>query len=373
MLILYNHSSSFTYILFPVLKGNAMLSKPNIDPAPIVHHLRAAYQTQILVAAVNRLMVLEKFAGGPQSLSNLMLALNLKERPAMVLFPALCAMGILQKDSTGNLDVTQLGRYLMSSSEPNLIGYLGLGADDPSVANMAELLKHDGPIDSQKGIAYVMDSQQASPMDDPALARYLTMALAGRAKHLAPLVAPHLPKGHGHLLDVAGGTGFYTYEYLLLNPDATATVFDRPEVLKVATECMEHFCASGRPGANSIKSRLRFKPGDMLVDLLPQADILLAFSLFHDWPTETCIQLATRFGMALNPQGELWVHDAFLNDTLDGPLAVTDYSSQLFAITKGRCYSRKEHFEWFMSLGLLPSPELTPTQMDYGLISARKL
>jgi hypothetical protein len=68
----------------------------------------------------------------------------------------------------------------------------------------------------------------------------------------------------------------------------------------------------------------------------------------------------------------LWVHDAFLNDTLDGPLANTDYSVVLFTRTKGRIYSRQETRNWFRQAGLIPTTENIPTLMDYGLISARK-
>jgi hypothetical protein len=146
---------------------------------------------------------------------------------------------------------------------------------------------------------------------------------------------------------------------------------DRAEVLKVASEILEDFCISV-PGASSLKQRITFLPGDMLADKLPAADVVLAASLFHDWAADTCILLANKFAAALKPGGELWVHDAFLNDTLDGPIAVTDYSAMLFLGTKGRAYSRKEFRNWFAGAGLVPSVENIPTLMDYGLISAFK-
>src|SRR5690606_34566935 len=121
-----------------------------------------------------------------------------------------------------------------------------------------------------------------------------------------------------------------------------------------------------------IKSRVRFFAADMLKDELPKADVLLAASLFHDWPASVCIPLMERFASLLNPGGTLWVHDAFLNDTYDGPLAVTDYSALLFLGTKGRCYSRKEYREWFQMAGLSPRPDSISTLMDYGLIAADK-
>jgi hypothetical protein len=82
--------------------------------------------------------------------------------------------------------------------------------------------------------------------------------------------------------------------------------------------------------------------------------------------------LAKKFAAALNPSGELWVHDAFLDDTLDGPIAVTDYSAMLFLGTKGRAYSRKEYRTWLSNAGLQPTTVEIPTLMDYGLISANK-
>jgi hypothetical protein len=79
-----------------------------------------------------------------------------------------------------------------------------------------------------------------------------------------------------------------------------------------------------------------------------------------------------KFASSLRKGGELWIHDSFLNDTLDGPIEVTDYSAMLFLGTKGRCYSRKEFRSWMSEAGLKPSSKNIPTMMDYGLIHAMK-
>jgi len=342
------------------------------DPAPITRQLRATFGSRLLLAAVHHLNVFEILSPGPLSLTELSSRLGLAERPVMVLFPALCAMKLLEHDEQGRLNITALGRFLTQDQTPNLTGYTGLEKDDPGVVEMAQLLQNDGPLESPEGISFVKEGDGPSPMDNPELARKFTLGLAGRARYLSPIVAANLPKREGHLLDVAGGTGFYTYEWLLNNPSSTATLFDRPAVLTVAADLLDEFGRSGRPGAETVKDRVTLLPGDMLTDDLPLTDLLLAASLFHDWPTPTCQQLAHRFAAALRPGGEIWVHDTFLNNALDGPLAATDYSAQLFWVTKGRCYSRAEYQSWFANAGLTPMPDAIPTQLDYGLIWARK-
>jgi hypothetical protein len=342
-----------------------------LDLAPITRHLRAVASSRLLVSAVHHIPVFEALEAGPLAAADLQDRLKLQDRPAMVLFPALCAMGLLAW-ADGQLRLTPLGEYLTPARRPNLIGYTGLDKDDRGVLEMAERLRHDGPADPSQGLSYVKDDTAPSPMDDPEAARFFTLALAGRAEYLAPLVAAALPAGPQHLLDVAAGTGYYTYEWLLLHPTARATIMDRPAVLAVAQEMLREFRRSGRPGAEGVGERVTFLAGDMLTDELPRADLLLAASLFHDWPGETCRHLAQKFAAALLPGGELWVHDSFLDDTLDGPLAVTDYSAVLFFATRGRCYSRQEYRQWLREAGLTPTEMAIPTLLDYGLISARK-
>ena len=349
-----------------------MLNTLQPDPAPITRQLRAMFGSRLLLAAVHHLNVFEAISDGPLPMAELSRRLGLTERPAMVLFPALCAMELLHYNGYNQLSISELGRYLIQSQTPNLVGYTGLEKDDPGVVEMALRLRNDGPSEAPQGISFVKEGEGPSPMDDPELARKFTLGLAGRAQYLSPMVATNLPRREGHLLDVAGGTGYYTYEWLLNNPTSTATLLDRPAVLTVAAELLDKFGKSGRPRADTVKARVTLLPGDMLTDELPRTDILLAASLFHDWPTPTCQRLAHRFAAVLRSGGELWVHDAFLDDALDGPLAVTDYSAQLFWATKGRCYSRAEYRSWFTDAGLKPAAETIPTQLDYGLIWARK-
>jgi len=325
-----------------------------------------------MTVAACHFQVFDKLEKGPLSLADLQNTLGLKPRPAMVMLPALLAMDLLEYTDDGRVKNTGLGALLVSGNPLNLTGYIGLEKNAAGVLAMVNWLKNDGPENRSQGLSYIKDEEAESPMDDPEAALFFTMALAGRARLLSPIVADKVSRSSGCLLDIAGGTGFYAYEWLATNPAATGIVFDRPEVLNTAGKLFEEWGAAHPDIYNSVKDRIGFLPGDMLVDPLPPADIALASSLFHDWPEQTCQQLAVKFAAALNPGGELWIHDAFLNDSLDGPIAVTDYSAMLFLGTKGRAYSRQEYKNWLTEAGLTPSAANMSTMMDYGLLSAVK-
>src|SRR4028118_2026174 len=160
-----------------------------IDLAPITRHLRAKASSRLLAAAVHHLNVFEELGHSPGSLPELQRRLGLKSRPAMVLFPALCAMGLLEFDSVQQLQLTPLGRFLTLAEPSNLTGYTSLEKDDPGTLRMAQWLKNDGPENESQGVSYVKDERAPSPMDEPEAAHFFTMALAGRARYLAPVVA----------------------------------------------------------------------------------------------------------------------------------------------------------------------------------------
>ncbi|HEY0109253.1 MAG TPA: methyltransferase, partial [Fibrella sp.] len=97
-----------------------MLTISQPDPAPITRQLRAMYGSRLLLAAVHHLHVFELLSTGPLSLAELSSRLGLAERPAMVLFPALCAMELLGYDEQGRLSLSPFGRYLTQEQTPNL-------------------------------------------------------------------------------------------------------------------------------------------------------------------------------------------------------------------------------------------------------------
>jgi predicted O-methyltransferase YrrM len=196
-------------------------------------------------------------------------------------------------------------------------------------------------------------------MEQEAAARRLTLALSGRARNVAPVLAARVPMEKvGTLLDVGGGSGFYAIAFLRQNPGLRAIVWDRPEVLKVAAELGREF---------SVADRLECRPGDMFADPAPKADVVLLSNVLHDWDVPQCRELVGRCAAALPVGGRLLIHDAFLNDALDGPLPVALYSAALFSLTEGRAYSGAEYRGWLQEAGLIPG-EATATLVHCAVL-----
>ena len=340
------------------------LTPPSTDPTPIFEHFRGSYGTELLTAAVAHLGVFDALAT-PMALDAFRRQIGLAERAALVLTTALRAMGLLELDHSGQLGATPLAReHLFVDADFGVGGYLGLAAHAPGVVEMVERLRTNRPAGSGKdedGAAFIYREGIESAMEAEASARSLTLALAGRAKNVAPHLARVAPLAdRSHLLDVGGGTGIYAIACLQAHPHLKSTVWDRPEVLKVAREMADR---------HGVADRLALVPGDMFADEVPfGADAILLSNILHDWDVPECRSLVGRLANCLAPGGALMVHDVFLDDDLGGPLPVALYSAALFTLTEGRAYSIAEYRGW-MEAAHLRVAAAVPTLIHCGLLT----
>jgi predicted O-methyltransferase YrrM len=338
---------------------------PQSDPTPIFEIVRGSYAAELLTAAVAHFNLFGKLSHQAMTAAELGQALGLAERPMIVLLTALRSFGLLTTDAEGRLHLTALAcEHLLPGAPLDVGDYVGLVANSPGVVEMVERLRSNRPASHAAGVAFIYREGVASAMENEAAARHFTLALAGRAKNVAPVLAERLPLMDAKLLvDVGGGTGIYSIALLQKNPGLRAIVLDRPEVLKVAQEMAE---------AYGVADRLQLQPADMFHDPLPSdADVVLFSNILHDWDVAECRTLIARAAASLKSGGRLLIHDVFLNDALDGPMAIALYSAALFCLTEGRAYSAAEYRGWLIEAGLQPGP-LTPTLIHCGVLVARK-
>jgi ubiquinone/menaquinone biosynthesis C-methylase UbiE len=343
------------------------LIPPTTDPTSIFEHFRGSYGTELLTAAVVEFDLFRRLAERSKSFDELREEIGLQRRPAVVLFTAMRAMGLLATDGDGQMMLTAQSReHLLSGTEFDVSGYIALAGQSPGVREMIERLKTNRPAgacDPDEGTAFIYREGTESAMEAEASARFLTLSLAGRAKNVAPVLAERVSLDSARtLLDVGGGSGIYSIAWLRRHPALRAIVWDRPEVLKVAREMAEQY---------GVADRLECVPGDMFVDSVPPADVVLLSNILHDWDEPECRTLVSRCAAALPSGGRLLIHDVLLNDDHNGPLPIALYSAALFTLTEGRAYSAREFQSWLTEAGLSLLP-ITPTLVHCAVVGARR-
>ncbi len=336
------------------------------DPAPLFELFRGCHATELLVAATAHLGLFRELGDGALLPGELAAALGLARRPAAVLTTALRAMGTLAMRGDGRLEATELARAHLDPRSPHYVGdYFALASGSAGVRAMAERLKTDRPAGADGGgggVGFIYREGMPSAMEGEEGARFFTMALAGRARNVAPALAAAVPMtGARMLVDVAGGTGVYTVALLRANPSLRAVVWDRPEVLRVASEFVR---------GSGLADRVELRPGDMFRDSFPEgADVVLLSNVLHDWAEEQCEEILRRCAEGLPRGGRLVVHDVFLDDDHGGPLPVALYSAALFSVTEGRAYSVAEYRGMLGRTGFAAT-EVVPTRVHCGALLA---
>jgi predicted O-methyltransferase YrrM len=328
-------------------KTQRALPGPSHDPTPIFELFRGSYGSELLTAAVAHFGVFKILHNEALSLEALGARLELKRRPMVVLTTALRAMGFLNLDSSNRLCLADIAReHLVFGNEFFVGDYVGLAASSPGVQAMVERLRSDAPADIDgAGAAFIYRDGMKSAMESAELARHFTLALSGRAKNVAPVLAERLPmEGVKHVLDVGGGTGIYSIALLRKYSELKASVVDLPHVLEVAREFAADY---------GVEDRVTFIDADMFTfEAGESQELVLLSNILHDWGEETCRDLVAHYGRQLTANGRLVVHDVFLNDSLDGPLPIALYSAALFTLTEGRAYSMGEYRGWLEQAGL---------------------
>jgi predicted O-methyltransferase YrrM len=347
---------------------HSCIDPPSTDPTPIFELYRGSFTTELLCAAVKHFHLFGHLATGPMGFDELRGQLGLEKRPATVLMTALRAMKLLLVDAHGRLDLSPMAReHLLSGGPFDVSDYVGLAANSAGVLEMVDRLRSNRPAGAKPGgpgASFIYREGLESAMEREASARRLTLALAGRAKNVAPVLAQKLPVENVRtILDVGGGTGIYSIALLQRHHNLRATIFDRAEVLKVAREMGQEY---------GVLERMEFIAGDMFADPLPSGcEVVLLSNILHDWDEAECAALVKRCADAAPSGGRVVIHDVFLNDELDGPLPIALYSASLFSLTEGRAYSAAEYRKMLGGAGLLAG-EVAPTLIHCGLLTGTK-
>jgi ubiquinone/menaquinone biosynthesis C-methylase UbiE len=164
-------------------------------------------------------------------------------------------------------------------------------------------------------------------------------------------LARHLDlAGRTRLLDVGGGPGTYSILLAEANPGLSATVFDLPDVVEIASEVIEQ---------HGLSDRVATTAGDYHSDEFPRGfEAVLVSNTLHQEDWESCRRILDQAYESVEPGGLAVVHAMFLNDRGDGPVWPALHNLLMLLVYRGgRAYSAEQTFQMMEESGF-ENPQL---------------
>jgi hypothetical protein len=334
---------------------------PKSDPTEIFRYRDGLYAPELLATALTGLDFFSWLAKSPATAQRICAEMGLAERPVDVMLALFSAMGFIERRHE-TFHLTEVSREFLVRDSPWFIGpYYVHFADRPIYRALLETLRTDKPggwagVEQQKPWAQAMETNE--------FAERFTGTMDSRGMYSGPMLARNLDlTGQRRLLDIAGGSGIYACCIAAAHPHIEATVFEKPPVDRVASNCIAR---------RGFSEQVSVTSGDMFQDRLPAGyDVHLWSNALHDWSAATVKALVQNSFAALPPGGLIAIHDRHLNREKNGPLAVTAHSVFLMASTEGKCYSIGE-IEGFLGGAGFTDTKYRETVIDYSIISGRK-
>ncbi|KAJ1057411.1 hypothetical protein K5549_022078, partial [Capra hircus] len=263
------------------------VSQPGL-PAGLLELMDGFKASKVLLTAC-KLQVFDVLKDrGPLSATDVAREIDASVGGTAHLLDVCAALGLLDKSDRGYSNTETASLHLASDGEQSLHGLAAY---------------HDGPVwDAFTHLGRAM-REGAAWTPEPLLQgphKWSTEATLQfmRASHgLSKLTAQHVATAFDlspftSACHLGGCTGALAHKLVQEYPRLQVTVFDLPEVIKLAGD----FQTDAEPS-----ERVHFVPGDLSSDSLPPADLYIFCSLLHDWPDDRLHGVLSRISGSCKP------------------------------------------------------------------------
>jgi SAM-dependent methyltransferase len=170
-------------------------------------------------------------------------------------------------------------------------------------------------------------------------------AMHDRAKKQAPQQLENIDlSGVKSTLDVGGGSGAYSMEFISKKPEIEATVFDLPNVIPITKKFLDK---------EGFSNKIKTHAGDYTSDDLPKGfDLVFLSAIIHSNSLETNQSLIKKCFNSLNKNGRIVIQDWIMNNDRTQPTAGAIFAINMLVGTEaGDCYTEQEVTEMLNGSG----------------------
>ncbi len=170
-------------------------------------------------------------------------------------------------------------------------------------------------------------------------------AMHDRAKKQAPLQVANIDLSEiKSVLDIGGGSGAFSMEFVSRKPEIEATVFDLPNVVPITQKFIEK---------EGFSDRIKTHTGDYTKDELPKGfDLVFLSAIIHSNSLEINQELIIKCYKSLNKNGKIVIQDWIMNNDRTQPTPGAVFAINMLVGTEaGDCFTEQEVTEMLTAAG----------------------
>lgn len=315
------------------------------------------FQPACIVAAAAELDVFTALGDAPTPAAVLAGRIGADLRATAILLDALVALGLLAKQDESYAVPSDVAEWLTEGSLANIL---------PAVRHQANCLRRWAElarvVQTGRPVA-----RTPSVRGEQADCESFIGAMNNFTEAVAPqVVARLMPLRFQRMLDIGGASGTWTIGFLLAVPEATAVLFDLPEVVPLARNRLT------RAG---LADRVTLVAGDYNIDPMPGgADFIWLSAIVHQNSREENRALYAKIYTALTPLGALVIRDIVMDASRTQPPAGALFAVNMLTGTEGGgTFTLDEYREDLQSAGFSDVELLHQDEGMNSLVRARKL
>lgn len=298
--------------------------------------LSGSYWGACTLHAAVKLDVFTLLSAGNLSVTEISCLTGSNERGMTMLFNALAAMELLQKDGDCYTATPFSAEYLSKKSD-RYVGHIIMHHHHLMAGwnRLDEAVRTGGPV----------KASSSHTSDETARESFL-MGMFNIASLSAPMIVSGIDlAGRRKLLDLGGGPGTYAIQFCLRYPELQAVIYDLPTTKSFAEQTVHRF---------NLSDRITFLSGDIITDDIGSGyDVVWVSQLLHSEGPGGVAIILKKAVQALQPGGILLIQEFILNDNHAAPPFPAFFSlNMLIGTEAGQSYSEGELADMMKQSGL---------------------
>jgi len=299
-----------------------------------IREFAAAFQKSRILLSSFELDIFTAIAESGNSNDQIAKQLKLEGHACERLLNALVSLGFLVKKNNLFFNTPDSFTFLSKKSPDYLGGLMHSNHLWDTWNNLTQVVK--------TGIS--AHSSEINVRGDEWLFSFIS-AMHDRAKKQAPQQLKNINlTGVRSTLDVGGGSGAYSMEFVSKKPDIEATIFDLPNVIPITKKFLDK---------EGFSDKIKTHSGDYTTDKLPEGfDLVFMSAIIHSNPLETNRELIKKCFVSLNKNGRIIIQDWVMNNDRTQPLAGAVFAINMLVGTEsGDCFTEEEVTEMLTGAG----------------------